>query len=130
MAFYDNMVKRFEGEFGVIGFDASGRIILDRYIGTVDGYNPAMDSIWNIQDPTKFTKLYERVKAGDTSVIGDGDGMNDAGFEITATGVRAELNIGMDTYEEDLTFAEFDPILEAWQNAWTAAQAYRGRSKV
>ena len=102
-----------------------GLVSIDNVVLSPEGYAPWGSAISNMQDPTAFSKLYERAKAGDASVIGDGDGMNDAGFEITSTGVRAELNIGMDTYEEDLSFAEFDLILGVWKKAWAAAQEYR-----
>ena len=62
---------------------------------------------------------------GDQSLIGMNVGMNDQGLEITSTGVHAEINIGMETYEQELTFSEFAPILEAWEKAWAAAQAYK-----
>ena len=127
----ERLVIKFTTPLGDIGVEPRfGLVAVDNVKPSVEGYVPWGSAISNMQDPTAFTKLYERAKAGDTSVIGEGDGMNDAGFEITATGVHAELNIGMDTYEESLTFAQFDPILTAWQKAWSAALEYRKLHKV
>ena len=77
------------------------------------------------ENPTRFSVWFRNAAAGDQSLVGKNDGRNDQGLEITATGVHAEINIGMDTYEQELTFAEFAPILEAWEKAWAAAQAYK-----
>jgi hypothetical protein len=125
MSYYDHMIERYSTEIGVLGFDKTGYLIADRFPDIDRGFCPVWNGIEAIQDPARFADFYERAVAGDTSVIGENDGMNDAGLEITATGVHAEINIGMDTYEQELTFEEFAPILAVWQKAWAAAQAYK-----
>jgi hypothetical protein len=125
MSVYDNMIERFETSLGVLGYSDTGRLTADRFPDIDGGFCPVWNGIKAIQDPARFTALYERAIAGDTSVIGEGDGLNDAGLDITATGVLAELDIGMDTYEQELTFEEFAPILAVWQKAWAAAQEYK-----
>jgi hypothetical protein len=130
MSVYDNMIERFETPMGVLGFGEDGRLKADRYPDIDGGFCPVWSGIRAIQNPARFAALYMRAKTGDTSVIGENDGINDAGLEITATGVHAEINIGMETYEQELTFEEFAPILEAWEKAWAAAQAYRKENVV
>jgi hypothetical protein len=125
MTFYDNMIQRFETELGTLGYGKDGYLTAGKYPNIDRGFCPVWDGVLAIQDPARFAALYVRAVAGDTSVIGENDGMNDAGLEITATGVYAEINIGMDTYEQELTFEEFAPILAVWQKAWAAAQAYK-----
>jgi hypothetical protein len=127
MSVYDNMIERFETSMGVLGFGEDGRLKADRYPDIDGGFCPVWSGIRAIQDPARFAALYQRAIAGDTSVIGEDNGIyiNDQGLEITATGVHAEINVGMDTYEQELTFAEFAPILEVWQKAWAAAQEYK-----
>jgi hypothetical protein len=129
MSFYDHMLERFETSFGVLGYDIDACLIADRQIPIDRGYCPVLSGMRAIQNPGGFAALYERAVAGDKSVIGMNDGMNDQGLEITATGVHAEINIGMDTYEQELTFEEFAPILEVWQKAWAAAQAYKAKAR-
>ena len=50
------------------------------------------------------------------------------GLIVTRNGVRAELDMPDDSYEQQLTFAEFAPILAAWQAAWNGAQAHLARA--
>jgi len=128
MSFYDRMIERFETPWGVLGYDRDGRLIADRYPDVDRGFCPVWDGIWAIQDPSDFAILYHRAVSGDRSVVGQSNGLNDAGLEITATGVHAEVNVGMETYEQEMTFEEFRPILEAWDKAWAALRAYKGQA--
>ena len=125
MSFYDHMIMRFESLMGTIGYDNSGYLLVDRYPDIDRGSCPVMFAIDHIQNPAEFGTWFRQAAAGDPSHIGKNDGIDDAGLEITATGVHAEINIGMETYEQELTFAEFAPILEVWEKAWAAAQAYK-----
>ena len=130
MSVYDNMIERFETPMGVLGYLDDGYLLADRFPDIVDGFCPVWNGLRAVQNPARIASLFRRGKGGDLSVIGESDGMNDAGLEITATGVHAEVSPDRwNTYEQELTFAEFEPILEVWEKAWAAAQAYRARQR-
>lgn len=125
MSFYDNMVERFETPLGVLGFNSNGRLRAAKYPNVDRGFCPVWDGITATENPSQFAIWFRQAATGDQSLIGKNVGMNDQGLEITATGVHAEINVGMETYEQELTFAEFAPILEVWEKAWAAAQVYK-----
>ena len=125
MGYHDHMIERFESPLGILGYDRDAQLLASHYPNVIEGFCPVWDGVCAIQNPARFATLYQRLRSGDTSVVGRNDGRNDIGLELTATGVHAEINLGMDTYEQELTFAEFDPILAVWERAWAAAQAYR-----
>ena len=83
-----------------------------------------------MQDPELIAPFIARAKEGDASVVGYYKGMNVAGLEIGDNVLIAELDLPDDSYTDEMTFAQFDPILVAWQKAWAAAQEYRKLHKV
>ena len=125
MTIIDNMMQKFLCPDGVIGVMKDGSISTDNFPSKIGKYYPFEDAVHCIQDPTKFAPIFRKAMAGDKSTVGHYEGVNVAGLEITETGVRAELDLPDDEYHDELTFAEFAPILEAWEKAWAAAQAYK-----
>ena len=130
MSYYDNMIERFDAGKCVIGFLDSGTIVVDRYERNEDGYFPFANAIQCLQDPELIAPFIARAKEGDASVVGYYKGMNVAGLEIGDNVLIAELDLPDDSYTDEMTFAQFDPILTAWQKAWAAAQEYRTLHKV
>lgn len=127
MSYLDNMVERFDAGTCVIGFLVSGTIVVDCYAPTAGKYYPFADAIAAIANPSRFSAMLGLAKSGNQSAIGYYEGVNVAGLEIGDGVLIAELDLPNDTYTDQMTFAEFDPILEAWQKAWAAAQVYRAR---
>lgn len=125
MSFGDHMIERFETSMGVLGYDKNGRLIADHFPDVDRGFCPVWDAIMDTQSPERVAQLFARSKAGDASAIGEYDGANASGIEFTDSGICAELNIGAETYEQTMTLQEFEPILDAWQRAWAAAQEHK-----
>jgi hypothetical protein len=123
------MIMKFHCSTGVIGVMPNGSISTDNFPEKIGKYFPAEHAIHCIQDPTEFSTFFARAVSGDKSVIGHYEGVNVGSLEITETGVIAVLDLPNDEFEDELTFDEFAPILEAWEKAWTAAQAYRATLK-
>ncbi len=125
MSYYDHMLERFDTPIGVVGYDRNGRLLVDHMPDIDRGYCPVMHAIMDCQNPARIAALLEIAKTGSSSVVGEYDGANVAGIEFENGGIRAELNIGAETYEQTMTLDEFEPILAVWQRAWVAAQAHR-----
>jgi hypothetical protein len=109
---------------GKIGFEPNGRIVASG-LSEVDIFDPLAQAIGQIANPSEFFQKIEQAESGDVSVIGFHDGCNDQGIEIEKQGILASFYLGDDEFEVRMTFAEFRPILDAWQKAWAAAQAYK-----
>ena len=120
------MIEWFDSGDGAIGYRADGRIWLDSDRPATPGETPVLTVVSLIQNPEAVSTAVAAALAGelDTPVIAFGE-LGD--LTVTNNGVYAELDMPEDSYEQQLTFAEFAPILAAWQAAWNGAQAYLAR---
>lgn len=125
MAFRDSFVEQFDTGDGVIGYKPDGSIWVDRE-GPA-GSAPIFDAIWGVQDPGAVADAVADAQAGGLAAPAEVWG-EVAGIIVEPDGVRAELDLPDDSYTQQLSFAEFAPILSAWQAAWAGAQAHRAES--
>lgn len=122
MSFRDNMIAGFACSAGEIGYDDQGRIIVDGS-GPL-GSGPIMDAIWSVQNPAPARAAFEQARAGSLAEPLE-QYVNAAGFTLDNDGVLAELDLPGGSYEQRLTLEEFDPILQAWEQAWQASRTRR-----
>jgi hypothetical protein len=118
-------VQKFDSSgVGYVGYNNEGRIWAGNF-PKIDGLDVLQGAIIQIQDPTEFLKLIPKAMNGDQTIIGYLEGGNDQILEITETGVLATLDLIDGSYELELDFEEFLPILKDWEDAWAAAQEYK-----
>jgi hypothetical protein len=122
MSFREKMIERFPCNAGEIGYDDQGRIIVDGS-GPL-GSAPIMDAIWSVQDPAPARAAFEQARAGRLAEPLE-QYMNAAGFTLDNDGVLAELDLPEDSYEQRLSLEGFEPILQAWEQAWQAGRTHR-----
>jgi len=124
------MIKTFATPAGMIGYSSSGNLrvsdVPQRFVQ--DGYRPLWSAVIHIGDPSTVRQCYERARSGCPLMPDEGVGMNDAGFLFTNDSVTAFLDTSEESYSEIMTFEEFSPILEAWEKAWAALQAYKAQA--
>lgn len=125
MTVRDSFVEEFDAENGVIGYTPDGRIWTEEDGPT--GSFPVYDAIGGIKNPAVVAAAVASAEAGTLEAPVESWG-EVAGLIVTRDGVRAELDMPDDSYEQQLTFAEFAPILAAWQAAWNSAQAQLART--
>ncbi len=125
MSYLDNMLEKFDAGSCIVGYFDTGTIVVDGYVPTQGDFFPFANAIEEIANPSNFALMFRKAVDGDKTSIGFYEGVNVAGLTITASGVRADLELPNDEYSDELTFAEFAPILAAWEKAWAAAKKYR-----
>ena len=128
MAFRDTMIEWFDTGDGVIGYRDDGRFYMDWDRPIDPGDAPVMTVISLVQNPTSVAAAVAAAEAGKLTAPAEAHGeLGD--LVVTRDGVRAELDMPNNSYEQQLTFAEFAPILAAWQAAWNGAQAHIARRR-
>jgi len=126
MAIKYEFVESFPAGSGEIGYESYGRIGASG-LSKVGPTDPVGQAISESINPVKlFEKLHASI-AGDKSHIGYGEACNDQGIMIEENGILAFFYTSNEEFEYKMSFEEFAPILEAWEKAWAALQAYKAR---
>jgi hypothetical protein len=125
MGYYENMIEKFPCDRFVVGYGNSGHIMVVDNKNASARYFAFATAIECVQNPMSFSAMVARALGGDITAIGHYEGVNVGALTITGTGVKAELDLPDDEYEDELTFEEFSPLLDSWEQAWTAAQLYK-----
>ena len=124
-----DFVNSFPAYSGCVGYEQSGRVVAEN-LSQVDDFDPIAQAISQIIDPQALFAAIQSAQQGSKSSVGYIISNNDQGIEVTDVGISAFFNLGDEEFVAEMTFAQFDPILAAWQKAWSAALEYRKLHKV
>ena len=124
-----DFVSSFPAYSGCVGYEQSGRVVAEN-LSQVDDFDPIAQAISQIIAPQALFAAIQSAQQGSKSSVGYIISNNDQGIEVTNAGISAFFNLGDEEFVAEMTFAQFDPILAAWQKAWSAALEYRKLHKV
>lgn len=114
----DKLVERFPCGGGTIGYDADG--VLWTLYDPAGGYRPILEAIADIKDPAQIAAAFDRAQRQELAEPFEQWG-NVAGLIVSQDKVRAEFDPD-ESFEEEVSFAIFAPMLLAWQQAWEGAR--------